>query len=41
MQKVITILSTMIRDKFWGELRIKIKDGRIELIIKEEQFKIE
>ena len=37
---IILIIRDLILKKFWGELRIKFKDGKIELINKDEQIKI-
>ena len=39
MNKLLQMLANLTKEKFWGEIRIKFKDGNIELIHKEEQIK--
>ncbi len=41
MEKVFRMISQLAGKKFWGEVVIKFKDGKIELIHKNEQIKLD
>jgi hypothetical protein len=41
MEKVFRMIRQLMGEKFWGEVIIKFKDGRIDLIHKNEQIKLD
>jgi hypothetical protein len=41
MNKLIELIQLLMKNKFWGEVTIKFKDGAPVSIVKNEQIKID